>query len=105
MTTWDERALGRAIKLFPPPPDGELGLTYPLDALRDGKRDAFVLGAAWQRSQLLADEAVERAAMAILLRNYPACTLDEARRFAGAGERDARNDARVALTAALGGPE
>ena len=44
--------------------------------------------------------------MAILLRNYPGCTHDEARRFAGAGERyDARNDARTAFTAAIGDSE
>lgn len=106
MTTWDERAMEQANLFYPPPPDGEMGLTYPLEALRDGKRDAFMLGASWQQKQLLTDDVIERAAMAILLRNYPGCTLDEARRFAGAGEReDARNDARVALTAALGGPE
>ena len=51
MNTWDELAMERA-NLFYPPPEGELGLTYPLEALRDGKRDAFVLGAEWQRAQL-----------------------------------------------------
>lgn len=67
---------------------------------------AFCEGAAWQRDQLLTDDVIERAAMAILLRNYPSYTLDEARRFAGAGELDdARNKARTALTAAIGDPE
>lgn len=38
--------------LFPPPLDYEAGLTYPLEALRDHKRAAFIAGAAWQRKEL-----------------------------------------------------
>lgn len=107
MSTWDERAMERA-NLFYPPPEGELGLTYPLEALRDGKRDAFVLGAAWQREQLLTDEAIERAARELNAAGW-AC-------LAGAhepGEYDdcpycrvtCLNMARVALTAAIGDQE
>lgn len=93
MTTWDERARAEAWR-------------KGRDEYWAGDPSVFRAGAAWQRDQLLTDDVIERAAMAILLRNYPGCTHDEARRFAGAGERDdARNDARVALTAAIGGPE
>ena len=96
MTTWDELAAAEAERR-----DRKDSDWYALHA-----DELFRQGAVWQREQLLTDDVIERAAMAILLRNYPSCTLYEARRFAGAGERDdARNDARVALTAAIGDQE
>ena len=93
MSTWDELATAEAERR-----DRKDSDWYALHA-----DELFRQGAEWQRSQLLTDETVERAAMAILLRNYPGCTPDEARWFAGAsGVDDARNKARTALTAAIG---
>ena len=66
MTTWNDRALECASDLFPEPEGREANKTYyPLEALREHKRGAFILGAAWQREQLLTDETVERAARAL----------------------------------------
>ena len=90
MNTWDELAMERANLFSPPPSDCELGLTYPLEALRDGKRDAFVLGAEWQRAQLLTDEAIDQVAMAL----HEVDVAD--------ASADYRERARVALTAAIG---
>ena len=96
MTTWDEKAADAAIEYAKP-------TMRPVQTMSDHMADAFHDGARWQREALLSDETVERAAMAILLRNYPACTPDEARWFAGAsGVDDARNKARTALTEAIG---
>ncbi|MFB9776135.1 hypothetical protein [Brevibacterium otitidis] len=87
MTTWDERATAFM-----------RDLEWPATMCATGR-----MMAAWQREQLLTDDVIERAAMAILLRKYRGCTPDEARRYAGAGERDdARNDARTVLTTLLG---
>ena len=93
MTTWDELATAEAERR-----DRRDSDWYALHA-----DELFRQGAAWQREQLLTDESVERAAMAILFRNYRGRTPDEARWVAGAsGVDDARNKARTALTAAIG---
>ena len=108
MSTWDERAMERANLLYPPPPDSELGLTYPLDALRDGKRDAFILGASWHQEQLLTDEVIDRAARAL---NKAGWTCGDRAREPGHyddclyGRSICLSMARTVLTAVIGDQE
>lgn len=96
MTTWDELATAEA----------EHRDRKDSDWCALHADELFRQGAEWQRAQLHADETVERAAQAVILSNYPFCSLDDALRLAGAsGVDDARNKARTALTAAIGDPE
>lgn len=105
MSTWDERAMERANLFYPPPPDGETGLTYPLEALRDGKRDAFMMGASWRQEQLLTDETIERAARALYEMDVADASAEPWPTFHDGMNDMYRERARAALMAVIGGPK